>query len=167
MFKPAAPKFYTPTEALRKIAEFCAYQERYQKEVESKLRSYGLNEDEAGEIIIRLSREKLLDEERFAQAYVRGHYSNKKWGRRRIMQELKQKGISDYCIKSGMKEINGDQYYENLVDLLEKKDRQEKERHPGKRRQKIQVYLMGKGYEQDLIKMALDDLGKEPEEDDE
>ena len=48
------------------------------------------------------------------------------------MQELKQKGISDYCIKSGMKEIDGDQYYQNLVDLLEKKDRQEKERHPGK-----------------------------------
>ena len=80
MFKPAAPKFYTPTEALRKIAEFCAYQERYQKEVESKLRSYGLNEDEAGEIIIRLSREKLLDEERFAQAYVRGHYSQTRSG---------------------------------------------------------------------------------------
>ncbi|WBO84507.1 regulatory protein RecX [Hymenobacter yonginensis] len=159
-------KFYTPAEALQKIAAFCAYQERNQKEVESKLREYGLNEDEAGEIIIRLSREKLLDEERFAKAYVRGHYRTKKWGRRRIVQELKQKGISDYCIKAGLKEIDGDEYYQNLVDVLEKKDRQEKERNPRLRRQKIQLFLTAKGFEQDLIKMALDDLGKAPEEDD-
>ncbi len=160
MFKTdKTPKAYTPGEALQKIAAFCAYQERNQKEVEQKLRSYGLDEDEAGEIIIRLSREKLLDEERFAQAFVRGHYRNKQWGRRRIVQELKQKGISEFCIKSGLKEIDGDEYYQNLVSALEKKDRQEKEKNPRVRRQKITVYLTGKGYEQDLIKMALDELG--------
>lgn len=164
--QPAKKKFYTPTEALQKIAAFCTYQERNQKEVESKLREYGLDEDEAGEIIIRLSREKLLDEERYAKSFVRGHYRHKKWGRRRIVQELKQKGISEYCIKSGLKEIDGDEYYQNLVDVLEKKDRLEKEKNPRVRRQKIQVFLMNKGYEQDLIKMALDDFGKAPEEDD-
>ncbi len=161
------PKQYTPGEALVKIAAFCAYQERTQKEVAQKLRSYGLDEDEAGEIIIRLSREKLLDEERFAQAFVRGHVNQKKWGRRRIIQDLKYKGISEYCIKSGLKEIDGDVYYQNLVDVMEKKDRQEKERNPRVRRQKIAQFLTGKGYESDLIKMALDELGKEPEADDE
>ncbi|TGE05305.1 regulatory protein RecX [Hymenobacter fodinae] len=165
MMQPAKKKFYTPTEALQKIAAFCAYQERNQKEVEAKLREYGLDEDEAGEIIIRLSREKLLDEERYAKSFVRGHYRHKKWGRRRIVQELKQKGISEYCIKAGLKEIDGDEYYQNLVDVLEKKDRLEKEKNPRVRRQKIQVFLMNKGYEQDLIKMALDDMGKVPEED--
>ena len=163
--QPAKKKFYTPAEALQKIAAFCTYQERNQKEVEAKLREYGLDEDEAGEIIIRLSREKLLDEERYAKSFVRGHYRHKKWGRRRIVQELKQKGISEYCIKSGLKEIDGDEYYQNLVDVLEKKDRLEKEKNPRVRRQKIQVFLMNKGYEQDLIKMALDDLGKAPEDD--
>jgi len=159
------PKQYTPGEALVKIAAFCAYQERTQKEVAQKLRTYGLDEDEAGEIIIRLGREKLLDEERFAQAFVRGHINQKKWGRRRIIQDLKYKGISEYCIKSGLKEIDGDVYYQNLVDVMEKKDRQEKERNPRLRRQKIAQFLTGKGYESDLIKMALDELGKVPDED--
>jgi regulatory protein len=157
-------KFYTPSEALPKIAAFCAYQERNQKEVEAKLREYGLNEDEAGEIIIRLSREKLLDEERFAKAFVRGKVHIKKWGRRRITQELKQKGISDYCIKVGMKEIDGDEYYQNLLDTLEKRNRVEKERNQRLRRQKLTMFLTVKGYENDLIRMALDDLGKEAEE---
>ena len=166
MFKSAdqTPKFYTPGEALQKIAAFCTYQERTYKEVEAKLKSYGLDEDEAGEIIIRLSREKLLDEGRFAQAFVRGHVNQKKWGRRRILQDLKQKGISEFNIKAGMKEIDGDVYYQNLLDLLDKKSRQEKETHPHKRRQKISLFLTGKGYEQDLVKMALDDFGKAPEE---
>ncbi|MBC6991426.1 MULTISPECIES: regulatory protein RecX [Hymenobacter] len=157
-------KFYTPGEALQKIAAFCAYQERNHKEVEEKLRSYGLDEDEAGEIIIRLSREKLLDEERYAKSFVRGRYRLKKWGRRRITQELKQKGISDFCIKAGLKEIDGDEYYANLTTLLEKKNALEKERHPQKRKQKLMQYLMLKGYEMDLIQMALSDLGKESED---
>lgn len=165
MMQPAKKKFYTPAEALQKILAFCVYQERTFKETESKLRDYGLTEDEAGEIMIRLSREDFLNEERYAQTFVRGHV-RKKWGRRRITQELKQKGLSDYCIKAGLKEIDGDEYYQNLVDLLEKKDRQEKERHPHKRRQKIQLYLTSKGYEQDLIKMALEDLGSTPEDHD-
>ncbi|TGE17188.1 regulatory protein RecX [Hymenobacter elongatus] len=159
-------KFYTPSEALPKIAAFCAYQERNQKEVEAKLREYGLNEDEAGEIIIRLSREKLLDEERYAKAFVRGKYRIKKWGRRRITQELKQKGISDYCVKAGMKEIDGDEYYQNLIDVLEKRNRMEKEGNQRLRRQKLTLFMTVKGYENDLIKMALDDLGKEPEAED-
>lgn len=157
-------KFYTPAEALQKILAYCTYQERTHKEVEAKLREYGLDEDEAGEIIIRLGRENFLDEERYAKSFVRGHVRQKKWGRRRIQQELKQKGLSDYCIKAGMKEIDGDEYYQNLVDLLEKKDRQEKESHPSKRRQKLQLFLTAKGYEQELIRIALEDLGKAPEE---
>ena len=48
---------------------------------------------------------------------------------------------------------------------MEKKDRQEKEKNPRVRRMKISQYLTGKGYEQDLIKMALDDLGRAPEDD--
>ncbi|UOR04396.1 RecX family transcriptional regulator [Hymenobacter aerilatus] len=166
MYQPdKKPKTYTPGEALHKIAAFCAYQERTFKETESKLRSYGLTEDEAGEIIIRLSRENLLDEERYARSYVRGHYRQKKWGRRRITQELKQKGLSDYCIKAGLKEIDGDEYYQNLTDLLEKKDAQEKEPNPRKRRLKFTQYLTLKGYESDLIRMALDDLGAATDED--
>ncbi|QIL76799.1 regulatory protein RecX [Hymenobacter sp. HDW8] len=160
-----AKKFYTPPEALQKIAAFCTYQERTFKETEEKLRSYGLTEDEAGEIIIRLSREKLLDEERYAKSFVRGKYRLKKWGRRRILQDLKFKGISEYCIKQGMKEIDGDEYYQNLVDVLEKKDRQEKEKNPRVRRQKLQLFMTSKGYESDLIKMALDDLGKDKTDD--
>ena len=116
----AKQQFLTPQQALVKIAAYCAYQERTEQEVRRKLETYGLDGDEVDELIMRLSREKLLDEERYAQAYVRGKYGLKRWGRRLIVQGLKSKGISDYCVKSSLKEIDPEVYWENLLTVAEK-----------------------------------------------
>jgi regulatory protein len=151
-------KYYTPKEALIKAAAYCAYQERTQQEVRTKLFSYGLEPDDVEEMIVRLSQEKMIDEERYAQAYVRGKYSLKRWGRRKIMQGLKAKGISDYCIKQGLKEIDFEIYEQNLLYLLEKKNQTEKEKNPFTRKQKLSYYLMSKGYENDLVQDALKSL---------
>jgi regulatory protein len=158
MSEPNKKKNYTKQEALIKAAAYCAYQERNHQEVRSKLYSYGLDPDEVDELIIRLSAEKLLDEERYAKAYVRGKYRLKRWGRRKILQGLKAARISDYCIKQGLKEIDPDQYEENLRYLLEKKNQTEKEKIPMLRRQKLAYYLMSKGYENDLVQDALKGL---------
>ena len=158
MYEPKKKKTYTIKEALVKAAAFCAYQERNHQEVRSKLFSYGLEADEVDELIIRLSAEKLLDEERYAKAYVRGKYSLKRWGRRKILQGLKASGISDYCTRQGMKEIDPEVYQENLLYLLEKKNQTEKEKTPPVRRQKLAYYLMSKGYENDLVQDALKEL---------
>ena len=151
-------KTYTPKEALIKAAAYCAYQERTQQEVRSKLYTYGLEPDDVEEIIVRLGQEKMLDEERYAQAYVRGKYGLKKWGRRKIVQGLKSKGISDYCIKQGLKEIDYDVYEQHLQQLLEKKNATEKEKNPFARRQKLTYYLVSKGYESDLVQDAIKQL---------
>lgn len=151
-------KNYTPKEALIKAAAYCAYQERTQQEVRTKLYTYGLEPEDVEELIMRLSQEKMIDEERYAGAYVRGKYSLKRWGRRKIVQGLKAKGISDYCIKQGMKEIDPEVYEQNLLYLLEKKNATEKEKNPFARRQKLSYYLMSKGYENDLVQDALKSL---------
>ncbi|MCC9168015.1 regulatory protein RecX [Pontibacter harenae] len=151
-------KYYTPKEALIKAAAYCAYQDRTQQEVRDKLYSYGLESDDVEELIVRLSQEKMIDEERYAQSYVRGKYGLKKWGRRKIVQGLKSKGISDYCIKQGLKEIDLEVYEQNLLYLLEKKNTTEKEKNPFLRRQKLSYYLLSKGYENDLVQDALKSL---------
>jgi len=161
MHEPKKNKSYTKKEALIKAAAYCAYQERNQQEVRTKLFSYGLEPDEVEELIVQLSAEKLLDEERYAKAYVRGKYTLKRWGRRKILQGLKASRISDYCIKQGMKEIDPEVYEENLRYLLEKKNRTEKEKNPLLRTQKLSYYLMSKGYENDLVQDAIKNLKDE------
>ncbi|PSR57342.1 RecX family transcriptional regulator [Adhaeribacter arboris] len=161
MQEPRKKKTYTVKEALIKAAAYCAYQERTQQEVRNKLYSYGLDFEEVEETIIRLCAEKLIDEERFAKAYVRGKYSLKRWGRRKILLGLKAHQISDYCIRQGMKEIDLDTYWQNLLYLTEKKNRTEKESNPAIRKHKLTQFLLSKGYENDLIQDALQEVSKE------
>jgi regulatory protein len=151
-------KQLTLNEAYLKAVSFCHYQERTQQDVRQRFWDSGLDEDEIGELIIRLSREGLIDEERFAKAYARGKHSIKKWGRGKIRQGLKAKQVSDYCIKLGMAEIDPDDYWNALLQVAGKKASLEKEKHPRIRRQKLLMYLISRGYEQDLSNMALDEV---------
>lgn len=144
-------KTYTRSEALLKAASFCAYQERTQQEVRDKLYELGLYGDEVEELIAHLITENFINEERFAQSYVRGKFRLKKWGRIKIRQGLKQHRLSDYCIRMGMKEIDEEEYDQTLTELLEKKNLKLQEPNPLKRKQKLVAYLIGKGYENDLV----------------
>lgn len=149
-------KYWSLSEAKVRIAAFCAYQERYQQEVRNKLHERGIYGDEAEELIAYLIGEGYLNEERFAQAFVMGKFRMKKWGRNKIFQELKMRQISPNCIKSGMKEIDEEEYWETLLHLVEKKASLIRESDDFRKKYKTHQYLMGRGFENDLIQSALE-----------
>ena len=66
------------------------------------------------EMIVWLIENNYLNEERFAKAYAGGKFRMKQWGRIRIgrfnKHELKMRGLSEYCIKVGLAEIDEDDY---------------------------------------------------------
>lgn len=148
----------TPGAALPKIEKFCAYQERHQEEVRSKLYSYGLYLDEVEELISKLIQKNFLNEERFAKAYCRGKFRQKKWGKVKITRELKFRKISERNIKTGLLEIDPEAYENTLIELVEKL--KIKHRAVGlkdwQKRQKVLNALMTKGYETDMILDAYD-----------
>ncbi|MBD8491041.1 regulatory protein RecX [Echinicola sp. CAU 1574] len=154
-------KTLTPGQAKVKIAAFCAYQERSQQEVRDKLYDYGLYSDEVEELISAMITENFINEERFAQSYVRGKFNLKKWGKIKIEQGLKQHKLSPNCIRLGMREIDGDKYWESLLDLAEKKWQAVKENDAFKKKVKVHRYLLGRGFENDLIQVALDQIKKD------
>ncbi len=151
MDKPGKNKTYTRSEALLKAASFCAYQERTQQEVRDKLYDYGLFSDEVEEIISYLITENYINEERYAKAYAGGKFRLKKWGRLKIRQGLKASGLSEYCIKQGMAEVDPEQYEQHLTDLLDKKNASLKEPDVLKRTQKLVAFALSKGYENDIV----------------
>jgi regulatory protein len=158
-YNPDQPKkYWSLAEAKVRIASFCAYQERYQQEVRNKLHERGIYGEDAEELIAYMINEGFLNEERFAQAFVRGKFRIKKWGRNKILQELKFRQISPYCIKSGMKEIEADEYWETLIQLVDKKASLIKESDDFKKRYKIHQYLLGRGFENDLIQNAIETI---------
>lgn len=144
-------KSYTDKEVLMKISDFCSYQERTHQEVRNKLYGFGLNKDTVEAIIVKLIQENFLNEERFAKLYAGGKFRIKKWGRKKIQEALKQKEISDYCIRLAMKEIPQDDYIKTLKELVEKRALKETEKNSYKRKHKIAQYFYGRGYESELI----------------
>ena len=137
--------------ALAKIKNWCAYQERCQQETRDKLYEYGLWPEAVENIISTLISENFVNEERFAKLYAGGKFRIKKWGRIKIKNALKQKKITDYCIKKAIAEIDENEYILTLKKLLEIKGKQIKETSKIKKNYKLLQYAYSRGYEQDLI----------------
>lgn len=137
-------------QALKKAEAWCAYQERCQQEVRDKLYEWGLKPNEVEEIIARLITENFLNEERFAIAYSGGKFRIKKWGRNRIVLELKKRKISDYCIKKAMKELDED-YIQTLKKIIIKRVQEVKEKNTFRKLQKVAQYAISKGFEPELV----------------
>jgi regulatory protein len=155
---PKKEKVYTPKEAFLKISSFCAYQERTQQEVRDKLYTYKLKQDDVEEILSRLIVENFINEERFAKTYAGSKFRQKKWGRLKILRALKEKGLSEYCIKKGMAEIEGSEYGKTLDELIENRGKKETEKNIYKRKHKLAQYLIGKGYEPEEVWEKINNL---------
>jgi len=158
-YQEEAPrKILTPAEAKIKIASYCAYQERCQKEVRDKLYEYGLHSHEVENLITSVILEGFLNEERFAKAFARGKFRIKKWGKLRISRELKFRVTSDTLVRIALKEIDEQEYWETLIYLAEKKLTEIKEKDKYKKRAKVYQFLTYKGYETELVQSALESL---------
>ncbi|MGB2128476.1 MAG: regulatory protein RecX [Flavicella sp.] len=144
-------KTYTIIEAKKALEHFCAYQERCHQEVVEKLYKLNMIPEAQEQIIGHLITEGFLNESRFAQSFARGKFRIKKWGKIRITQELKQKNISAYNIKLGLKEVDDEMYLLTLQDLIQKKQRSLKETDAFKKKKKLVDYLLRQGYEATLI----------------
>jgi len=148
----------TKDQAMQKARQFCAYQERCHKDVREKLYSLGLYKNSVEEIISELVQDNYLNEERFAIQFAGGKFRIKQWGKIKIKYELKQKNISEYCIKKALSEIDEVDYLKTLKKLLDQKKKLLKsEKNLFVKRKKLQDFMVQKGYEADLIRRTLED----------
>jgi len=144
-------KTYTVDEALKKLENYCAYQERCHKEVRSKLREMRMIPQVIDTIVVHLIEHNFLNEERFAKSFVRGKFRIKKWGKVRLVRELKLRDISKYSIDTALQEIDLDDYFETLDALVQKRIAQVTEKNIYKKKKKVADYLLYRGWESHLI----------------
>lgn len=145
-------------EAIHKIEHYCAYQERCHEEVEQKLRSMKMNSGEIDIIITHLINENFLNEERFACSFARGKHRIKQWGKIRITNELKFRGINQTLINIALKEINTEEYYSTFDSLSTRHWESIRETNSLKKRKKFCDYLLRRGYESNLVYEKLKEL---------
>jgi len=150
---------FTAEQAVPKVKQYCAYQERCHAEVRDKLYSFGLRKTEVEEIISELITENYLNEERFAIHFAGGKFRMRQWGKIKIKQALKAKQVSDYCIRKALKEIDSKEYQKTFQKLAEQKLKTLKsERNIFIKKRKMQDFLLQKGFEMEMIREAINRL---------
>ncbi|WP_425589992.1 regulatory protein RecX [Flagellimonas algarum] len=133
------------------MERYCAYQERCHKEVVQKLKDMRMIPRAIDQIITHLIEANFLNEERFAKSFARGKFNQKKWGKTRIVRELRMREISRFNINSALAEITDEAYHATFDELAEKKAAQIEATDLMKKRKKLADYLLYRGWESDLV----------------
>jgi regulatory protein len=149
---------YTVDEAVIALELWCAYQDRYEKEVRQKMVEYQLDPNDAEVILKYLIDDKFIDDARYADAYVRGKIRSNHWGRVKVRLELRAKGITDKWINTAIENFPEEEYLAILSHWIEKKAHKWRLLPVIVQRQKISLFLYQCGWEQEHVLAALDQL---------
>ena len=154
-------KKMSAAQAKQRIAAYCAYQERCISEVRNRLEDFGINNQQSEMIIAQMVDEDFINEQRFTEAFVRGRFTIKKWGKVRIRQELKMRDVPEHYISKALSLIPDDEYLDTLTYLARRKWTLTKEPNILKKKAKVNRFLMFRGFENDIIKDVVDAIAVE------
>ena len=144
--------------ALQRAAGLCSRQEQCTSHIREKLRLWNVDREDEEKIILKLTEEKFLDDERFAGFYVKDKFKFNGWGRIRISHMLRQKGVDGVFIENALLQIDEEEWFQTCLGLVQRKFSKLKEEDPFKRKGKLLRFAVGRGFEPALIYRALEEL---------
>ena len=142
-------------EILYKLAAKCSVSEQCMSDIEAKLSRYDLTEEERTRILRHLVEEKYIDDRRYAEAFVRDKYRFNKWGRIKIAQGLRMKGIENETISTSMEAIDEAEYLDILRDLIKAKRKSTRGKNDYEINGKLVRFATGRGFEYAAIRQCM------------
>jgi regulatory protein len=155
----------TEQEAYLTLTALCAQAEHCQWEMLEKMRRWEVPEEAQARVMQRLVKEKYVDDERYAEAFVKDKIRYNKWGRRKVDQGLWQKHIDADIRKRVLDEVDDDEYLSVLRPLLKQKRKTTKANSDYELNQKLMRFALGRGFTFDIIRQCID-VEEEPDDDD-
>ena len=149
-------KEMTEQEAFLQLAALCANAEHCQHEMLEKMRRWELSEAVQARVMARLVKERYVDDERYARAFVKDKIRYNKWGRRKVQQALWLKRIDDAIQQTVLDEISDEEYLKVLKPLLKQKSKSIRAESDYERNQKLVRFALGRGFTFDIIRQCLD-----------
>ena len=149
-------KDMTEQEAYLQLAALCAQAEHCQQEMRDKMRRWELDESVQNRIIDRLIKERYVDDERYARAFVKDKIRYNKWGRRKVQQALWQKRIDADIQQRVLDEIDEKEYLDVLRPLLKQKRKNIRAASDYELNQKLARFALSRGFTFDLIRQCMD-----------
>lgn len=139
--------------ALEAAMKFLALRERSEQEVRSRLRRSCYDGNTIQRVLDTLGLHDLVSDTRFAETWV--HARSRKYGKNRIAQELRMKGISSQEAQTALDALPEEEEYRRALDQAKKLCRKFQS-DP----QKIAQSLMRKGYSWSMAKRAAEEAAR-------
>lgn len=138
-------------QALTYAAALCNRAEYCTAEIAEKLRKKGLGPTDIRTVVRKLTDLRLIDDSRYAQAFVRQKVQNQLWGRRKIAVELRRKRIDADIIADALDQIDETDYLDILKTVIKRKARTLADPDDRTARAAIARYAIARGFEPSLI----------------
>ena len=148
-------KEMTEQEAYLQLAAICAQAEHCEHEMRDKMKRWELDETVQNRIIDRLTKERYIDNERYARAFVKDKIRYNKWGRRKVQQALWMKRIDNDIQQRVLDEIDEKEYLDVLRPLLKQKRKSIKAESDYELNQKLVRFALSRGFTFDIIRQCL------------
>ena len=149
-------KEMTAQEAYLQLAALCAQAEHCEQEMRDKMKRWEIDESVQNQVIGRLTKERYIDNERYARAFVKDKIRYNKWGRRKVQQALWLKRINEEIQQRVLDEIDEKEYLNVLRPLLKQKRKSIKAQSDYELNQKLVRFALGRGFTFDIIRQCLD-----------
>ena len=146
----------TEQEAYLQLAAMCAQAEHCEQEMRDKMKRWGVEPDAQDRVVARLVKERYIDNERYARAFVMDKIRYNKWGRRKVMQALWMKRIDDDIQHRVLDEIDDKEYIDVLIPLLKQKRKTIKAKSDYELNQKLVRFALGRGFDFGIIRQCMD-----------
>jgi regulatory protein len=152
----------TEKQAVARIASYCSKAERCEQDVKKKLQAWELPDEAAARILAYLRSESFLNEERYARSFVQDKMRFNKWGKNKIVFELRKKYIPESVIHAAFDELTGnDEFEQSLMNILQTKSKSVKAAGEYEKRAKLFRFAIGRGFQPEMINRCLGKLIKE------
>ncbi len=146
----------TEQEAYLQLAALCAQAEHCQQEMRDKMKHWEMAPEVQERVIARLIKERYINDERYARAFVKDKIRYNKWGRRKVQQGLWMKHIDDDIQQRVLSEVDDTEYLAVLKPLLKQKAKSIKAENDYELTQKLVRFALGRGFTYDNIRQCLD-----------
>ncbi len=158
---PKQRKTYSPQEALARLQDLCSRSEKCIYDIRQKLITWNISSTDADNIVTKLLTDKFVDEQRYANAYVREKLNIAKWGVQKIARSLSAKRIPTEVIRTALQELNPQNYESELLNLLKKKKQSIKADSERAYKDKLLRFALSRGYEYELCYRLINGLFRE------
>lgn len=152
------PMDMTEDKAFDRLSALCARSEHSSGQAKERMRTWAMAPDEQERVLARLTAGRYIDDERFARMFANDRLKFGKYGPRKIMTDLRLKGVAADVAQNALDEIDESEFETVLEALLTAKNRTTTAKTPYERRCKLMRYAVGRGFDIGMTTRIIDQM---------